>query len=216
MKLRLTVFGLLAVFLGLPGVSCAHAEAPPPLADDGSPCVADRAALMARDYWAFDQEAEGIRAVMAKPGCGLVAADLYRDYHAALRARGAPVMITLPNGEAWAMSETGEISILYWHEGQLRAFAGDGEGAVSLFEQSLNTPEASHYGWEEYVRGSVAFLRGDLDTLKAAREAMEGKVSPGMDDINLGVLDGLIACFGRSYSDAYGAPECNRRPGAAP
>ena len=125
-------------------------------------------------------------------------------------------MITLPNDEEWPISETGEMSILYWHEGQLRAFAGDEEGAAYLFEQSLNTPETSHYGWDEYVRGSIAFLRSDLGALEAAREAMAGKTSPGYGDLNLGVLDGLIACFGRSYKEAYGAPECNRRPGVAP
>lgn len=204
----------LAVSLSLLMAGHAHAGELRPLADDGSLCVADRAALMALDYWVFDQEAEGIRAVAAKPGCGVVAADVYRDYHGALRAKGEPVMITLPNGEAWTMSETGEMSILYWHEGQLRAFAGDADGAASLFEQSLKTADISHYGWDEYVRGSIAFLRGDLDALTAAREAMAGKVTAGYDAINLGVLDGLIACFGRSYTEAYGAPECNRRPAA--
>jgi len=205
----------LTAFLGLLIAGYAHAAEPARIAEEGSPCVADRAALMALDYWAFDQGTEGVRSVMATPGCELAAADLYRDYHAALRARGAPVMITLPNGEEWPMSETGEMSILYWHEGQLRAFAGDGEGAASLFEQSLKTPEVSHYGWDEYVRGSIAFLRGDIQALMAAREAMAGKTAPGYGDLNLGVLDGLIACFGRSYKEAYGAPECNRRPAAA-
>lgn len=205
----------LAAFLGLLLAGCAHAAEALPITEEDPQCVTDRAALMALDYWAFDQGADGIRAALAKPGCELVAADLYRDYHATLRARGAPVMITLPNGEEWPMSETGEMSILYWHEGQLRAFAGDGEGAASLFEQSLKTPEESHYGWDEYVRGSIAFLRGDLQALTAAREAMAGKEAPGYGDLNLGVLDGLIACFGRSYKEAYGAPECNRRPAAA-
>ena len=206
----------LAAFLGLLLASCAHAAEPARIAEEGSPCVADRAAFIALDYWAFDQGAEGIRSVMATPGCELAAADLYRDYHAALRARGAPVMIALPNGEEWPISETGEMSILYWHEGQLRAFAGNAEGAASLFEQSLKTPEVSHYGWDEYVRGSIAFLRGDLEALEAARAAMAGKTSLGYGDLNLGVLDGLIACFGRSYKEAYGAPECNRRPGVTP
>lgn len=36
------------------------------------------------------------------------------------------------------------------------------------------------------------------------------------DNINLGVVDGLIACFDRPYKDAYGAVECDRRPGRQP
>jgi len=32
------------------------------------------------------------------------------------------------------------------------------------------------------------------------------------DNLNLGVVDGLIACFNRSYKEAYGNKACNRRP----
>lgn len=76
----------LAAFLGLLLAGCAYAAEPLRVAGEDGPCVADRGALMALDYWAFDQGTDGIRAVVEKPGCELVVADLYRDYHAALRA----------------------------------------------------------------------------------------------------------------------------------
>src|SRR4051794_36183667 len=44
-------------------------------------CYDDRAALLALDQKAFDQDlAGGWRAVAASPGCELAAADLIRDY----------------------------------------------------------------------------------------------------------------------------------------
>lgn len=169
--------------------------------------------MLALDYWTFDQGADGIQSVIRKPGCEIAAADLYKDYHAQLRERSEPVTIKTPDGSDIAISATGELPILYWHEGQLRAFGGDYEGAILLFEESLSKTGASRFGWNEYVRGTIAFLRNDLETLSAERAAMTDKVYAGKGDVNLGVLDGLITCFGRSYSQAYGDPECNKRPG---
>lgn len=194
--------------------ACRPDSQAPALADDGRPCVDDRAALMAMDYWTFDQAPEGVRQVLDRPGCRIAGADLIRDYHAALRAKGAPVVHTFPEGDH-TVTEDGEIKLLYWHEGQARAMAGQTDAAIDLFALSVEPPEKSFGGWNEYARASMAFLQGDLDALKAQREALAGKVSPGYTDINLGVVDGLIACFGRSYADAYGAADCNRRPGAA-
>ena len=87
-------------------------------AADGTPCFTDRDAYFSMDYWTFDQAPDGLRSVSAKPGCELAAADLIRDYHAALRARGEPVSHAFPQGEV-QFSEDGEIPLLYWHEGQI-------------------------------------------------------------------------------------------------
>ena len=198
-------------------LSCAAGPVPTPLESvkNDRHCVEDRAAFMAMSYWEFDQSPEGVRSVLDKPGCRQAGADLIRDYHAALRAKGEPVTHVFPEGEI-TFSENGEVTMLYWHEGQVRAMDGDSRYATELFRRSLEPDAKSYAGWNEYVRASIAFLEGDLDALKAEREALSGKVGPGYGDLNLGVVDGLIACFGRSYADAYGARDCNRRPGVPP
>ena len=184
-----------------------------PLADDGTPCIADRDAFMAMDYWTFDQAPEGSQSVSRKPGCELAKADLIRDYHAALRAKGEPVTHTFEQGTV-TFSETGEVSLLYWHEGQVRAINGQTEAAIALFRKSIKPAEASVMGWNEYVRASVAFLQGDRAALETERANLAAIVPA--TNLNLGVVDGLIACFRRSYKDAYGARECDRRPGRQP
>lgn len=184
-----------------------------PLAGDGTPCIPDRAALMAMDYWTFDQDPSGSRSVYTRPGCELAAADLVRDYHAALRAKGEPVTHTFPQGTI-SFGETGEVSMLYWHEGQMRAFAGQTQQAVDLFRASVDADQYKSAAKRHYAMATVAFLEGDRDALQGERAALAA-IAPG-DDLNLGVVDGLVACFGRSYKDAYGAAECDRRPGRQP
>ena len=191
----------------------AEREQAVPLAEDGTPCLADRAALMAMDYWTFDQAPEGSRAVLARPGCELAGADLIRDYHAALREKGEPVTHTFEQGTV-TFSETGEVVLLYWHEGQVRAMKGQKAEALDLFRKSVKPEDENVMGWNEYARASIAFLEGDREALEAERAGLAAKVPA--DNLNLGVVDGLIACFGRSYREAYGAPECDRRPGRQP
>ena len=205
--------GLLSGIIWLAGCVAAPSEGAAPLAEDGTPCIADRDALMAMDYWTFDQGPEGSQAIYSKPGCELAAADLIRDYHAVLRTKGEPVTHTFPQGTV-TFSETGEIMLLYWHEGQIRAMNGQTEAGAELFRKSIKPEDRNVMGWNEYVRALLAFLAGDRAALEAERASLAAKVPP--DNVNLGVLDGLIACFDRSYKDAYGAPECNRRPGRQP
>lgn len=192
--------------------SCATAPSlpPEPLADDGTPCIADRDAFMAMDYWTFDQDPDGSRTVFAKPGCELAGADLVRDYHAALREKGEPVTHAFPQGTI-TFSETGEVAMLYWHEGQVRAFEGQTELAIRLFEKTIAAGWRNNAGNHHYALATIAFLKHDYDSLMAERAGLAGSVKPG--DLNLGVVDGLIACFDRSYKDAYGTVECDRRPG---
>lgn len=178
---------------------------------DAEDCIEDREALLALDYWAFDQDiAKGVRAIAATPGCELVAADLTRDYHRALRERDEPVIVDHPQGTV-RMSENGEMSILYWHEGQIRAFEGQTDQAIGLFRKSLKPEERNYGAWNEYAMGTIAFMENDLAGLKQYRAAMAEKLESA--NINLGVLDGFIVCFGKSYKEAYGSAECNRRPG---
>ena len=159
-------------------------------------CIRNRDELLALGQQAFDQDLQGgWRAVAARDGCEIAAADLIRDYRA---ARG--------------LTDT----ILFWHEGQLRAEAGQTEAAIALFESSRKEP-SDRFGWNAYVDATIAFLRGDRAALIAAREALAALPRPADFEprdpqgrplqvswpMNLQVVDGLIACFGRSYKQAY-------------
>lgn len=204
MSLKYSIGGVGAiVVMGLGVGTAAGEEAASP------PCVEDRSAFMAMDYWTFDQAPEGVRSISDRPGCDAAAADLTRDYHAMLRERGEPVTHDY-DGQTVTMSEDGEMSILYWHEGQLRAFAGNVGAAANLFRKSLKPEEENYQGWNQYALASIAFLEKDLEALQGYRGALAERVPD--DNLNLGVVDGLIACFDRSYADAYSAADCNRRP----
>lgn len=176
-----------------------------------SECVDDRDAFLNLDFWTFDQDpVQGVRSVASIPGCELVAADLVSDYHQALRENGEPVIVDHPAG-TFTMSENGEVGLLYWHEGQMRAFEEQTDRAIELFRLSLKPEERSIGGWNEYAMASIAFLQGNIEELQKQRELMANATMP--NPINLGVVDGLVACFEESYSEAYGSTECNRRPG---
>lgn len=164
-------------------------------ADAAGPCAHDRAALLALDRQAFDQDMDGgWRRLAAREGCALAAADLIRDYREI---------------------HPSDPGILYWHEGQLRANAGQAGQAIALFERSRKADDP--FGWNPYVDASIAFLRGDRPALLAAREALmrvprpagfaprdrDGRPIEIRWPPNLHVVDRLIACFGRGYRVAY-------------
>jgi hypothetical protein len=151
--------------------------------------------------------------VAARPGCDSVAADLVRDYRESHGSRSG---------------------ILYWHEGQLRALAGDYESATMLMEQSRDADDPS-VGWNVYVAATIAFLNRDRAALLEARARLaalrpmngeqvqdgfisfrtgSGQMMRVRWPLNLDVVDGLVRCFDKPYRAAYGA-EC-RSPGPAP
>ncbi|MEL6666736.1 MAG: hypothetical protein AAFQ24_11395, partial [Pseudomonadota bacterium] len=138
------------------------------------------------------------------------AADLIRDYHARLRETGQPVTYEYEEREI-TISVNGEVSLLYWHEGQIRAFQEQTEQAIELFALSLKPEHENRRNWNEYALASIAFLQQDFPELLRQRTKMVS--GDRQQDINLGVVDGLIACFGKPYAEAYGSIECNRRPG---
>lgn len=174
-------------------------------------CIEDREALLSLDFWTFDQDLKrGYRSVQLTRGCELVAADLIRDYHARLRETGQPVTYEYEEREI-TISVNGEVSLLYWHEGQIRAFQEQTEQAIELFALSLKPEHENRRNWNEYALASIAFLQQDFPELLRQRTKMVS--GDRQQDINLGVVDGLIACFGKPYAEAYGSIECNRRPG---
>lgn len=170
-------------------------------------CDYDRARLLALDELQFDQDLEGgWRTLANKPGCKLAAADLLRDYRQAHR---------------------NEAGILYWHEAQLRAFAGQTQAAIDLMEKSRRPAEADAGGWNAYVDASIAFLRKDRAGLDKARQTLAAVPFPtdkglpplknGIIDMpmeggktmrmrwppNIDVVDGFVKCFDQPYENAY-------------
>jgi hypothetical protein len=183
------------------GSLCLGAWAPPELGSSTIEpgaflCIFNRAELLALDEYSFDQDMNrGWRAVARHEECTEIAADLIRDYR---ETRGL------------------KSTILYWHEGQLRAIAGSTDEAIRLFEKSRRTFDV--FGWNLYVDASIAFLKHDKPALLAAREALARLPRPeGFDPrdekgnvintswpLNLSFVDGFITCFDREYKEAYG------------
>lgn len=172
-------------------------------------CEYDAEAMLALDENAFDQDWSGSgggwRAVANIPGCELAAADLLAAYRAKHQSSS---------------------SILAWHEGQMRASAGQYERAIPLMESARKPADQDFAGWNYYVDASLAFLRHDKPGLLAARERLarvaypedwpplkggyvELATQPGQPPVkmrwppNIDVVDGLIACFEKPYSEAY-------------
>ena len=177
--------------------------------DQVASCRYDRDKLLSLDEQAFDQDMSnggGWRSVAAVPGCDLAAAVLLRDYRAAHKSSS---------------------TTLAWHEGQLRANAGQTDEAVVLMNASRKPKEVDLAGWNHYVDATVAFLEGDREALLAARERLarvppspdlppvkdgyielsigDGQVAKMRWPPNVDVVDGLIKCFGQEYKVAYGA-----------
>ncbi|HEX7642746.1 MAG TPA: hypothetical protein VF472_11125 [Burkholderiaceae bacterium] len=179
-------------------------------------CVYDRARLLALDQNQFDQDMSGgWRALSAKPGCNLVAADLLHDYREAHHNNS---------------------DILFWHEAQLRAFAGQYQEAVALMERSYKPADADKAGWNPYVDATIAFLRKDRAALETAKSRlavvqppsevkdmppvvkgyMEIKFADGVTrkfrwPPNIDVIEGLENCFDKPYEEAYGEA-CRQSP----
>jgi hypothetical protein len=188
------IFALLssAVFL------TAMNPAPPP---DQSKCVYDKDAMLALEQKEFDQDPNNGWRKVAVPGCKDVAADLIR---------------------VWRTHHNRQDTILFWHEGQLRAEAGQYQSAIKLFEQSTKTEaEDGGWGWNIYVHGSIAFLQGDKRGLKKATKELANLPKPAnlgrsVDihgntvevewPLNLHILKGFIRCWGQSYGQAYACP----------
>lgn len=168
-------------------------------------CDYDREALLALSPDAFDQDLNGgWRPLAQKQECREAAAELLATYRSANRSS----------------LTAGQLHTNYWHEGQIRASLGERVPAIRLLLAGVN-PEVQSDGFQDYALGKVAFLNNDREGLQAARDRLA--LTPKPDDwdqtaasfrqrfgvemqwpINLNVLDAMIACFGRSYDDAYG------------
>ena len=166
-------------------------------------CSYNRSEMLALDVNSFDQDFNGgWRTIADRDGCKAAAADLIRDY------------IDEHNPQS---------TIVYFHEAQMRAMAGQTERALQLFSQTRKPKsETDRIGWNHYVEATIAFLRKDRDALGRAQAALASTPRPdGFNPVdthgnpveliwppNLNVVDGFLECFERDYDWAYN--NCSR------
>jgi hypothetical protein len=137
-----------------------------------------RRAILAANYDAFDQSAEGAaswRSVM-NDGCYETAASLILGYVDRNRAR----------------LSAEELRTLEFHAGQVFALAGDDAKAAPHFEKSLGGSRE----WRAYVEATLAFVRHDRAAFDQARRTYD-RVVPKSPRRR--VLAGLASCFGEPY-----------------
>lgn len=165
-------------------------------------CRQPDAAMLALPLHEFDQTPAGWRSLDAE-GCEAIGADAIARYREI-------------NREALAGEDLGA---LIWHEGQLRAAAGQTEAAIALMLEGRN---GESEGDRLYADATVAFLRQDREALLAARERLLALPTPewfaaaveryriNYPDhppptwpLNRDKVEGFIACFDRPYREAY-------------
>jgi hypothetical protein len=192
---------LLSLLLVLPhGIAASHEVSP-------KGCAYDRERLLALDEAHFDQDLTGgWRQLSYLPGCFLVAADLLHDYREAHKV---------------------ESGLLFWHEAQVRAYAGQYAEAIALMKRAYQPVEKDKAGWNPYVEATIAFLSRDRLALKQAKLKLAGVRPPfdadmppvinGYMDVefadgskrkirwppNIDVVEGLENCFDKPYVEAY-------------
>ena len=168
-------------------------------------CTYDRSAMLSLDYDAFDQDlrngGRGWRKLANRPGCERAAANLIRAYRE---------------------TNSSHEPLLYWHEGQLRAIAGQYLQAISLFKR---TKVGEQEDWNAYVDATVAFLLNDKPALVAARQRLlaveppadQALTADGFIEVfdnagrrrlfrwppNIEVVDQLLGCLGQPYRNLY-------------
>jgi len=163
--------------------------------------------LLALDYRAFDQQPRGGWRGLVEAGCPYAAAEIVDAYIEKYPDRAA------------------DYPVLHFHAGQLRAFVGEGEAAVSHMQQAIATHARGErvYGphWETYVGATIAFLNRDEPGLRRLYDRLRGRIDgppgapPAFDRSKAGdaehirIIRGLIDCFDRPYREAYG--ECRDR-----
>jgi hypothetical protein len=166
-------------------------------------CSYDLEAMLALDRKAFDQTLpDGGWRGLYERGCYAEAAELIR---------------------AWRHEKRDHASILYTHEGQMRAYAGQTEQAIALLRLTYKPmDEDSGFGWNFYMDGTIAFLERDREGLAAAvarLRAIPKPTNPSMFRAdgspifadwppNLKVLEAFQRCWDESYAEAYSENRC--------
>jgi hypothetical protein len=166
-------------------------------------CNYDAAKLLALPFEQFDQDLTGGWRALTNDRCPTEAAEVLRRY----RTEHQPLT-------------DAQRRLLSWHEGQVSASTGSYNRAIPLLLAGV--PDNDAMGFADYALGTVAFMRRDKRALLAARARLAAlpKPSKWIDTAsatingklisfstpwppNLNVLDGLLECFDRPYSEAY-------------
>ena len=165
-------------------------------------CSYDLDEMLSLDRQAFDQDETGGWRPLSDAGCHAEAAELIRE---------------------WRHEKRDHKQILYWHEGQMRAFAGQTEDAVALMALTYKTEDLnSAFGWNYYADGTIAFLTRDREGLALAMERLAALPVP--DDLkataadgsttamdwppNMHVLQALERCWDLPYAEVYMSYPC--------
>jgi len=105
----------------------------------------------------------------------------------------------------------------------MRAFAGQEDEAIALFDLTRKSQDFdADFGWNYYVDGTIAFMRGDREGLSRAIERLAAVPEPEANSFtrpdgtvvemswppNMNVLAKFERCWGRTYAEAYGARDC--------
>jgi hypothetical protein len=204
-----------AVVLCVAPVTAQQTPAAP--APTTAECIGGTAKFLELGIKIFDQDEEkGWRSVAHKPGCELAAATLIATYRKYVLER---------------------IENLRWHEGQIYANNSDYPKAIEAMSKSLES-KRGHADWSApedaarivYELATIAFLKGDraelekqraelavipapkdwADAQAAFRQQLPNMTPPTWPQ-NLDIVDALVACFGRPYSEAYGEAECRAK-----
>ena len=118
----------------------------------------------------------------------------------------------------------------------MRASGGQYERAIPLLESARKAADQDLAGWNYYVDATTAFLRRDKPALLAARERLAAVAYPENASLpplkdgyfefpgqpgqpvmrmrwppNIDVVDRLVTCFAKPYSEAYGS-SCRPSP----
>ncbi|MFQ5347585.1 MAG: hypothetical protein ACE5ED_07045 [Rhodothalassiaceae bacterium] len=166
---------------------------------------AERERLLALDTEAFDRTANGGWRPWFEAGCLADTAALIEAYLAA------------------HPDTAGAAPELRFHAAQVHAFRGDYAAARAHLRQATypedrrdpSRPDA----WNVYMRATDAFLARDRDALTGLYRLMGGEEEAAAEPHSLfgppprrrqrmpylDVVRGLLACFDRSYKEAYGA-----------
>jgi len=170
------------------------AQAAEPKAVD---CSYDLDAMLQLNHNDFDQGLDGGWRKLSDKGCDLEAAELIRE---------------------WRFHKRSHSTILYWHEGQLRANEEQTDQAIELFRLTYNPQDHDEFGWNYYVDGTIAFLSDDRESFDRAIKRLKALPSPENRPSftlpdgsirqmnwppNLHVLGLFQTCWGESYKKAY-------------
>lgn len=147
------------------------------------------AELQSRSFRAFTQlDTLGWRGLAGK-----------RDYADAAELIHRYLRINLDTLESW------QVSVLQFHEAQMRACAGDTAGALALLPASriIPQPKGLAIDWNAMVDAVEAYLEGDRNALIAAQSKIDLRGNSEANRIEKERVAQLVANFGRPYQFAW-------------